>query len=747
MKLKFVGVLAFLFAFMPGQVLAQGLFEAFSFPQSVTATGHTEVAGSLIVSLRSGTTAAGTLVIDVSPRRITNASAADIRVTPAGNIAVSATTIDVDTSIIRIPVLAGGTSGSIRVDGIRLSVAGTNVTSVSARLSWEGSLNVLSSGATLTLINGVQSGLAADVVTDRFVIFNGQIVDNTETIKVREGFASAFSNATAYGQTVPTRVRVKVTDFPENLVMTFPATVSDSTTGATLTTTGGTAVVLRRNGEVLYNFAGATGSSEAVESFSIPFVVTLDAAPGITQPTIEVSLAPVGAAVPDSTFPSTDIPRYAEDNIVVQEGTSRIITKVLYWTGINESQQNQVTILNPSSRAANLTITGSNASGATVTGTGITNPVKLSVSANQSLVRTVAELFGASTGITSIRIQSTGADLLATATVTAAGAGESVPFLSNTIAEGFVPVVNEGAQVHLMNTGSSTALAVLTLRDTEGRLISTSSLNLASMASASLSLSSVFTNPSAGYVYFTSTSPVVAFESFGENGTLNIVPIEPANGVAALYEPFFAVGNGFQTDLNLINVSEDTVVLRGQIYDGDGAAFGSAVLITMPAKEQLAIAVDRLFARVPATGYIRFDVPQVQKGFFFYYPTINGHARLKSSNGGSTVIALSEYPLQDAFIPASGTGSSEFQGISLVNPTAAAVTVSLQALSTSGTSLGSTTLTLNPGQLVSRLTTDFFSTVIPAGSAIRVTASAPIVTSTIVGSNAMDVLRALPVTR
>ena len=105
-----------------------------------------------------------------------------------------------------------------------------------------------------------------------------------------------------------------------------------------------------------YNFAGVSGSSGIVERFDIPFTVAIVGTLGFSQPTIEVGLAPIGAAVPDSTFPSTDIPRFAKEDIVVQEGTSRIITRVLYWTGINQQNQNQVNLLNPSSNVANLTI-------------------------------------------------------------------------------------------------------------------------------------------------------------------------------------------------------------------------------------------------------------------------------------------------------------------------------------------------------------------------------------------------------
>src|SRR5207253_10923570 len=98
----------------------------------------------------------------------------------------------------------------------------------------------------------------------------------------------------------------------------------------------------------------------------------------------------------------------------VPAGTSRTITKVLYWTGADASVATQVNLLNASPNAANLTIDAFDASGQAISATGVTNPVKLSLSANQSLVRTLSDLFGTATGISTVRIQSTNSNLLAT---------------------------------------------------------------------------------------------------------------------------------------------------------------------------------------------------------------------------------------------------------------------------------------------------------------------------------------------
>src|SRR5438094_6853965 len=205
--------------------------------------------------------------------------------------------------------------------------------------------------------------------------------------------------------------------------MIFPAVGTAKESAATLNTVGGAVVTLHfSNGknEVTYAFSKAANSDETTESFDIRFTVNvLGPVPDI-QPTIEVGLAPIG-----DVYSSAGIPRYAEDEITVQEGSSRIISKVLYWTGINASLQNQVHMTNPSSRTANLTIDALNSAGQVISGTGIINPAKVSLSANQSMVSTISSLFGTTTSISSIRIQSTNPDLLAAAVVSGIGASGS----------------------------------------------------------------------------------------------------------------------------------------------------------------------------------------------------------------------------------------------------------------------------------------------------------------------------------
>src|ERR1041385_1736430 len=329
--------------------------------------------------------------------------------------------------------------------------------------------------------------------------------------------------------------------------------------------------------------------------------------------------------------------------------------------------QNQIQVTNASSRVANLTIDAFDAAGNAVAGTGVTNPVKLSLPAHQSLVRGGSDLFGGTTGRASIRIQSTSSDLLAVAVVTGNGVNESVPFVSRTMVSAFFPVVNESAQLQLMNPNSSAVTGTLTLRDQKGVAVSSVPVNMDAFASKNVVLASAFaTAPQSGYASAVFSNPVVAYESFGQS---NVVAIQPPASEPALFVPFTAGGSSFQTDVNLINLSDQTVTLKATLFTGSGSQ-AAAASITMAPGEQLASSVQGIFSQSPDTGYVRIDVPELFKGFFGYYPTFGGQARVRSLQGGSTVVPVSAYQLADAFVLGDGTSGGGFEGIALVNPSA-----------------------------------------------------------------------------
>ena len=741
-----IAAFSFLFLFNP-QLSAQGIFRAFGFATTVTATGQTELVGSVHLALTLGSTLADTLVIDLSPFQITNANTPDIQIAAAGNLTAGTVTIDSVQTQVHIPINGGATSGSLRVDGIRIAMAGTNASSVSARPAQPNRANYLERDS-VVVADRVRSGLVVDPMTDKFRIVGNTIIDNSGRIVLHEGYETAFTNALEFGQNSATRVRIRVTDFPSGLTLKFPASISAEESSATLTTVEGTAIDLPRpngNTEVIYTFGSAANSKDLTETFKITFNVTISGNVQLLQPTIAVSLAPIGAAQPSAAFPATNVPRYAEENLIALEGTSLIITKTLYWTGIDGSVSNKLSMFNPTSTTANLTLTGFDADGKEVTGANVTNPLKHSLLANQSLNVLLTDLFGSSSSsITTVRVQSTNSEVVGLGTTTGPGISDSVILVDRGLPTFDLPVIGGQARFHFFNPLSSAVTGTLNLLSPSGVALGSTTISLASMSSVSRSLQDLFGTTTGAHVTGSFSTSVVAFEHVSGE-TMDSAAAQAAVGVAALYIPFIASGGGYQTEINLINRSDDTVTVMAQLFDSQGVAVGSGRPISLvPAQQFVGMAADLFQQQTFMTGYVRIQVPQFSKAFWTYYPAISGHARIRSSQSGSTVLPLSAYPQTESSILNSGSLPSQYQGIAIVNPTTAQATVTLQAIGSTGTLLATATVNLGPGQISSRLISEYFTITIPESSVIRVSSTAPIVTTSITGSLNGDTLRSTP---
>ena len=740
MKTKLLPLLLFLFFLSPGSLLAQGLFQGFGFPVPVVSSGQTEVVGLILASMRFGPVTADTLVVDVSPLQITNANPADIVVTASG-LTVDPTIIDTTNNWIEIPVEAGSaSSGVIRIEGIRVAVAGANINSFNARLFWLNSRNAFTAGASVPVISAVQTGIVAQSMSSPSV-FSGQVYNSSSTIQLSEEFPGAFSNSSQYGQTGPTQIQITVSNFPAGTQMNFPAAVAANESAATLATTNGQAAVLTGNGTVTYAYSSAANSGEVAESFNMTVLFSFSAPLLSLQPKIQVTLAPIGAAVPNASS-STSIPRYAENEITVQPAASLTVSKILYWTGINAALQNRVEITNPSSQPSNLTIDAFDSNGKSISGSGVTNPVKLRLPGNQSLTNAVADLFGSTAGISTIRIQSTTADLIAGATITGNGVNAAVPFVSAPVTSLILPVVNNAAKLQVMNPSTDTITGTLTLLGLTGQVVSTAFVKLAGLASTVLTLETVFgTTPQSGYASVIFSSPVVAYESFRQN---NQQMIQPPSSGPSVFVPFIAGGSSFRTNVNLINLSNQPVTLNAQLFSANGSQL-AAQPITMDPGQQISQSLQQIFSQSPDNGYVQLGLPPSGKAFFVSYPLIAGQASVETPQGGSAVIPLSATQAADSFILPAAIGAIGFEGIALLNTAASKVTVTLQALNLDGTAVSTGSLTLAPGQMIAQLTTQLLNGSLPSQAVIHVTSSAPIAVTAIGGSSAFDQIFALPV--
>lgn len=724
----------------------QGVFLPIGIPRTATGTGHTELAGPIHLALHSGTTLADTVVVDPGPFKITNANAADIRVTSSGNLVATAPTIDSAENLLRVPINAGGSSGSVRIEGLRLSLSNSGAASVPVRVFFGQSQNVMLPWFDVNVIDAILPGLTAPEMTDRFFVYNDQVVDENAVVTVAEGFASSFTSSSDFGQTGGTRIRIKVSDFPAGLQMQFPSSLSAAKTGATLTTVEGHAIKLPRpdgNTEVTYVYSQAADSSKKLESFDITFTVTTTGTVEVLQPTIEISLAPIGTDVPTASFPSTAIPRFSEENIVVLAGSSRIITQRLYWTGIEPNFENRLRLSNSGQRTSNVTVEGLLKNGGSLARSTVTLP------AGQSWTESLNSLFGTSLeNLAAIEVQSTGDGLFAVGTVFGENSEESTVLAQRGVFDFIIPAGLENDRISLLNTGASPANGTLRLKSKTGSDIGEFSLSLEPRASFSSSLSETFAQGSGAYISGTFDRPVVGAVSSPSAEQLRITTARVATGTPLLFIPLTVSGNGYESILTLINPTTEKLSLTATI-NGETLSETSTEITLQPG-ESITRPVTDIFDPVAAlsVGYVRLNIPGVSRGFFTSYPNIDGHVEIRSGAGrSSTTIPISRYAWTTATLFHLAVSRPSFAGVAMVNPGPSSVTVTLRLQEADGTLLEAASLSLEPGQMISRLVGEIFAATSPQDLVLGLQASAPIFATALAGSLDGESLRWVPLLR
>jgi len=333
MKTKTLLIAAVMFLGLSAAAFAQATFQVGSIPvTTVVATGNTEKTGDITFTYLSGTVIAGTVNVAYGTGiNITNPTSGAYYPTIAafGCFAAVPPTINTIQSspgllIINVPATGGCTGGAVNdsfvLQGVRVQIAGTGVSTVDASISAVG--NALVAGQTNPrVITNVAAGLdsvsassAAQMNAVTGVVISGSPV----TITVKEGFLSAFeANA---------GIRIRFPDHPPTgVTFTFPTTFSSTTsgsqyviassTGSTTGTIPSTITSTSSNQEIYYVMVtpGATATT-TVENLPIPVTVSnTSTVPVPLEPSITamVSLAPIFAATPVSN----PIPRYAEAEI------------------------------------------------------------------------------------------------------------------------------------------------------------------------------------------------------------------------------------------------------------------------------------------------------------------------------------------------------------------------------------------------------------------------------------------------
>ncbi len=228
------------------------------------------------------------------------------------------------------------------------------------------------------------------------------------------------------------------------------------------------------------------------------------------------------------------------------------------------------------------------------------------------------------------------------------------------------------------------------------------------------------------------------------NGRLSAVSgLNPAKGAIKQYAPQYAVGGGFSTVLEVINLETlaTTLTIRLLGEDGQPVAQARSLTISIPGQGSARITPNQLNLKVES-------------------PLVQGYAVLESTGGKFTGVVTftdAENAVMGSSLPlvASGVSSSWFlqvaqndqyyTGLAIMNPTSQNVEVIIDVFSEKGMNVGKGFLSLPAGRRVSQV----LANLVPNLSAMskgyfRVMASQPLPAFALFGTRNGKALSAIP---
>ena len=693
------------------------VFQVSSTAVTVIDTALTALAGGLGFPLTSGTTGTGSIFVTYNGVAISNNGSSGITVTGTGDLAAAALA-DVDQSggKIAISVPEGGTAGDqINLHGVRLDIANSSVSSVSADISSsQGAGFLFAAGSnSVPVIRDVRQGLKVEATSDTLFGFQGTVlIKDAFNFQLSEGYAAAFSDAVGtLGQTVATRIKIEVKGLPEGSTLTFPNSVTDSDTGATLTALSGSELTLpttQGDATITYVFAGGASSLSEIDTFVIKY--SLDVAIAPPEPAV------VSLQATLSPFQEPDIPRFQARLVPSEEELPLPEFDLFVPVLLGGGPLSGIAWTNPTDLELEVQLEALTPSGDSVGGSEIVNPTSLTLPALAQRAVVLEEVFGS--GISAVKIGTIRARTRRSKPVSLFFMGDD----NGTVLEGatagqdplknfLLPnVAQDGPSpftfVYLYNPATSSLEVELTLYDDAGTSVASETVVVPAGGTFSQDVADLMgVDPrliSGGYIRGTATANVVAFESFGNAQSLNVLGAQdPTLRLETYRIPHFAVGSGFETELNLINADPSrTAVMQVAAFDDAGMPLGMGpVPVVLEPGEQALLSIGSalgLSSQPLVVGSLRIDVEKVFSGPFGIVPFVTGSVRFKTDHTSASLPLFSP-SRTTALYPHVAQTSGFFTGIAVLNPEPVPVEVTVEVFDEEGVLVGSSTLTLAEG--------------------------------------------------
>lgn len=781
-QLRIAAALAVCTALLSGTpLMAQATFAVAYTSATAADTGAAELTGQIVLTVISGTTVAAPLAVQYSAP-ITNNSAAEIQLYGTGGlIGIDPNpTIDRLNNAIVVNVPAGGSSGSqIRIQGVRVATAGLADTQVLANITGltPGGNSIAVGQNKVTAIDRIVPPFTVQLSSTQLAWQNGAPVGLDTFLDIKETYAADFTSAVGmFGQTKPVLFRVKpFPSIPQGLKLAFlPEAASTETEGKLQAVAGQTLIVPRDDGstDVLYEFvADARLSESTIESFRL--YINLEEVPptGSGTITFQVTMEPLGVAVPNAAYPSTDIPRYLPRTLPDEADLITGSTELVFpFRRASEAVYTGMAITNPLNYRVRATLTAYDTLGLLISGLQITNPVEVILPRAGQIAKLATEVFGpgfnASTAGTIRVLGNTPA--LAGFYLQGDEQGSRLDGASAAPAQVRTwvwPVIfkqnpSPFNALELFNPGTATAHAELKLYDAAGVLrAGPVSQEILAGGTVIRDLGEWFPgiDPAAfegGYVSGRSDAPLVARETFGNARDSNVLPADVGTQQSRYYVAHFASGGGYTTELTLVNLDAAiTADVTLTLKDANGttlAIAGNPATFSVQPGTQLTRTLAALFPGLGGslvTGYAVLDVKPVNIGPFTSVPPLAGAVRFSAADGSSSsALPLFLAPYSDLIYSHVAQSLGYYTGVAILNTNASQVTAEITVYKADGTAVGSPySLILAPGRKIAKLLHELVPESFgQVGGYIRIKSSLPVTGFSLFGTDNGLSLSAIP---
>ncbi len=311
--------------------------------------------------------------------------------------------------------------------------------------------------------------------------------------------------------------------------------------------------------------------------------------------------------------------------------------------------------------------------------------------------------------------------------------------------------------VHLFNpSADSTREVELTLYDLAGKVLGSRRVPLLPQGTVVQDVTALFGMDlamfSGGYIRGSAEGEgVVALETFGSEQSLNLLSAQPLSLIERSHSiPHFAVGGGFDTELNLINTdSSRWATLRVSALDDQGNARLNPVQVSLGPLEQGIFDLSSLFGTSSdeqIVGSLRIDLEEDLLDSSLEAASVNGSLRLRSSDGRlSASLPLLLPHDADAFYAHIAQDLGFFTGVAVLNPYGNPVEVTVEAFDQVGDPLGENTFTLPGGGRKAKLLLELIpATAGQVGGYFRVRSQDKVVSFALFGDLASESISIIP---